>query len=305
MLNDRSDTLPDPSPKNAAILPEGDASADRELEAQVGERLRKAREGRGLSQRQLAESMGYSAPMISGFETGQRRMKISDLAKACIVLNKAPDYFLGATPVPAQPVGLALRAELATLPANDLMNAVGRLLDEVERTLPIESAVPDLGHLQPDAAAQSVLTTLGIQDAHVEMDEICKGLGIPLYRKAFPDELSAVVFAVPNDSFVIGVNKSHHPNRRRFSIAHELGHAVMRHDCSYYLEYSVADAWQPPDYNYFDERDANGFAAALLMAEQGVRSDFAAGIRDVKTLATRYGVSQAAMGFRLTNLDLA
>lgn len=66
----------------------------------------------------------------------------------------------------------------------------------------------------------------------------------------------------------------------------------------------VEDHWEPPNYSYFDEREANAFAAALLMDERWVREDFAAGMRDVKELADRYAVSPAAMGFRLTNLSL-
>jgi len=82
--------------------------------------------------------------------------------------------------------------------------------------------------------------------------------------------------SIGQDAFVIAVNKSHGPGRRRFSVAHELGHAVLRHTASYYLEYAVEDHWEPPNYSYFDEREANAFAAALLMDEWWVREDFAA-----------------------------
>jgi Zn-dependent peptidase ImmA (M78 family) len=77
-----------------------------------------------------------------------------------------------------------------------------------------------------------------------------------------------------------------------------------RHEASHYLEYAVEDAWEPPGYRYLDEREANSFAAALLMDARWLRADFAAGLRDVPGLAERYAVSQAAMGFRLINLGL-
>lgn len=64
------------------------------------------------------------------------------------------------------------------------------------------------------------------------------------------------------------------------------------------------DAWEPPSYSYYVEREANAFAAALLMDERRVREDFAAGMRGVGKLADRYGVSSEAMGFRLANIRL-
>jgi Zn-dependent peptidase ImmA (M78 family) len=114
-----------------------------------------------------------------------------------------------------------------------------------------------------------------------------------------------VVMSIGEDSFVIAVNLTHSPNRRRFSIAHEAGHAVLRHTAGYYLEYTVEDHWEPPNYRYHDEQEANGFAAALLMDERWVREDYAAGMRDVEALAAHYAVSPAAMGFRLINLELS
>jgi Zn-dependent peptidase ImmA (M78 family) len=100
------------------------------------------------------------------------------------------------------------------------------------------------------------------------------------------------------------MSKSGRPRRRRFSIAHELGHAVLRHESDHYVDYWGEDAWEPPNYRYEDEREANQFAAALLMDDRAIRRDFANGIQDVHLLADRYQVSEAAMNFRLINLGL-
>jgi len=164
--------------------------------------------------------------------------------------------------------------------------------------------VVDLGELRPEAAAREVLHIAGVTGPEVDMEAVCGLIGIRIYRRPLPESLSAAVMSIGVDAFVIAVNNSHGPGRRRFSVAHELGHAVLRHAAGYYLEYAVEDHWEPPNYSYFDEREANAFAAALLMDERWVREDFAAGMRDVKELADRYAVSSAAMGFRLTNLGL-
>ncbi|HVO55961.1 MAG TPA: XRE family transcriptional regulator [Solirubrobacterales bacterium] len=281
-----------------------------ELEArlsdQIGARLRQAREDKGLSQKEFGEAMGYGASMISAFEGGSRRMKIEDLTRACIVLDKPPEFFLGeiSTPTRREPVGLSLRADLETLPGEDLAGAVERLLEEIEADLPSGGPVVDLRELRPEVAAREVLQIAGIDRPQVEMKDVCRALGIPIYRRPLPDSLSAAVMNIDDDAFVIAVNRDHSPKRRRFSVAHEVGHAVLRHAAGYYLEYKVDDHWEPPGYSYFDEREANAFAAALLMDERWVREDFADGIRDVTDLAQRYAVSSEAMGFRLRNLGL-
>jgi len=92
--------------------------------------------------------------------------------------------------------------------------------------------------------------------------------------------------------------------RRRFSIAHECGHAVLRHKNSHYLEFTDPSAFgEPPEYSYRDEREANGFAAALLMDASWLRKD-CANFSNISKLARRYQVSEEAMSFRLMNLGL-
>jgi transcriptional regulator with XRE-family HTH domain len=274
------------------------------LATKIGGALRSAREERGLSQEALGELLGYAPTMISAFETGRRRMKVEDLARASIALDKDPAYFLSLDPVPDATIGLKLRAELQELGHEELAGSIEKLLDEVEALQPSGRTVPDLAHFQPEAAARKVLDLVGAKDPPVEMEAVCEALGIPLYWRNLPDALSAVVVAVGDGYFVIAVNKRHHVHRRRFSIAHEVAHAVLRHKASHYIEYAVEDMWEPPGFRYFDEREANSFAAAVLMDERWLRRDYAAGMRTVPALARRYGVSTAAMGFRLTNLQL-
>ena len=42
----------------------------------------------------------------------------------------------------------------------------------------------------------------------------------------FQDDLSGVLVSAADGSAIMGVNWNHHPNRRRFTIAHEIGHFV-------------------------------------------------------------------------------
>jgi hypothetical protein len=92
--------------------------------------------------------------------------------------------------------------------------------------------------------------------------------------------------------------------RHRFTIAHELGHWIC---------HATAAAEPSPTYcrakdleqdaDRVLEREANVFAAELLMPEAVVRSTWAE-LSDVARSAARLDVSPSAMGWRLFNLGL-
>lgn len=284
-----------------------------DLAREVGIKIRLAREGAGLSQDALAHALGYRAAMISAFEAGKRRLKVEDLAALCRALDRPPDYFLpfdedlrrseGGPVIDSAQVGVMLRAELQRLP-DSLSEQVVGFLDHVEHRRPVGGAVPDLGHLQPSAAAAKVLQMCGVKEPPVMLRQVWERLSIPVAEWKFPDSLSALLARTQEGGYVIGVNQGHPWNRRRFSAAHEIGHAVLRHDAAYYLEVADPSAvGEPPDYRYFDERAANAFAAALLMDERWLRRDFRR-FPHTATLADRYVVSEEAMSFRLMNLGL-
>jgi transcriptional regulator with XRE-family HTH domain len=59
------------------------------------ERLRAAREKRGLSQGELAARAGLQASAISHFETGSRKPSFDNLRRLADALNVTTDYLLG------------------------------------------------------------------------------------------------------------------------------------------------------------------------------------------------------------------
>jgi len=279
-----------------------------ELGAELGARIRRAREDKGLSQAELGSMVGYKASMVSAFESGARRLKVEDLAKLCVALDKEPEYFLRTRAMREayrRPVGLTLRAELAGLHNKPLTAAITGFLDELEGNPLPSSRVPDLHYLKPHGAARELLDRCHVKGPPVELEEISRALRVPLVEWRLPDSLSALIVQVDEGDYVICVNLTHPPNRKRFSTAHELGHAVLRHEAGYYLEFFDTSLGEPPNFRPVDEREANNFAASLLMDERWLREDWANGRRNVVKLAARYRVSAEAMSFRLMNLGLA
>lgn len=57
--------------------------------AQVGSRIRKLREARGLNLHELARLCGISASALSLIETGQRDLRISSLNRIAVALRVA------------------------------------------------------------------------------------------------------------------------------------------------------------------------------------------------------------------------
>ena len=61
---------------------------------EIGERVRKARLAKGLSQLQLSELINISPPYVSNIETGKHIMKITTLIKLTSALGVSNDWLL-------------------------------------------------------------------------------------------------------------------------------------------------------------------------------------------------------------------
>lgn len=60
----------------------------------IGERLVKARQEQGIGQKVLASMLGYTTSAISQYETGKRRIPLTDLEQIAATLNRPLTYFL-------------------------------------------------------------------------------------------------------------------------------------------------------------------------------------------------------------------
>jgi Zn-dependent peptidase ImmA (M78 family) len=135
----------------------------------------------------------------------------------------------------------------------------------VELPVPVEAIAEDL---------------LGLYVEEGEID--CSGLLIPSQRRIF-------------------LNAGEPQARQRFTLAHELGHWICQvlkgHSAVVYCR--AADL--APDADRSREREANVFAAELLMPEPAVRASWSG---SVDVCAAAFGVSEEAMHWRLYNLAL-
>lgn len=147
----------------------------------------------------------------------------------------------------------------------------------------------------------------------VPVERIAKKLGAQIHFSPLDDELSGMIY-IKQGMPIIGINSLHHPNRQRFTIAHECGHLIL-HKTQITKEVHVdkafpmlmRDSASAAGVNEI-EIEANYFAAELLMpvpflAEALGNEPF--DIDDdsaISGLAKSFKVSSSAMRFRLGNL---
>jgi uncharacterized protein DUF955 len=167
------------------------------------------------------------------------------------------------------------------------------------------------------AAALEALTrfteTYGGAPPPVDVEELAESLCCLRVRLA--DNLSAIPGA-PTEAPLSGLLlpgrqevwvSAHEPwERRRFSVAHEVGHFLLHAvDQSDGVFCRAADLRADPESpERLREREANRFAAELLMPETMVRAEVERRGADPIALAPLFAVSDLAMAFRLVNLGL-
>jgi Zn-dependent peptidase ImmA (M78 family)/DNA-binding XRE family transcriptional regulator len=269
--------------------------------AHIGARVRRVREAQGMSQGDLAERLGKSQAAVSQWESGRRTPAVDDLVAIAGVLDHDVREFLPGAKQPTPVAGL-LRAEVAQLDYGSLSTMIESFLAEAER-LPRPAERIRIWEEHPIRAAQQLLARAKNVELPIQVDELAATLGALVLPWHFEDALSGLVVELEGGP-VIGINDSHASVRQRFTLAHELGHLLLRHGEQFHLDLSSdADIGDPPGYQSKAEREANEFAANLLMPAATLRSEFSQH-PGIEHLARRFEVSDLAMRYRLANLGL-
>ncbi len=154
--------------------------------------------------------------------------------------------------------------------------------------------------------ARALLASVGLDAPPVDVEKVAESLGFLVTRFPFPEGTSGAT-VIDGTARTIGVNERHYPTRQRFTIAHELGHYVGGHE-----DYHVYDSkthmeqglprWAHPGFQ--QEREADEFAAELLMPQPFLERDLKQRRYTLTDLAQRYEVSPQAMVIQITDLGL-
>ena len=157
----------------------------------------------------------------------------------------------------------------------------------------------------------------------INVEAICSHYDISIEHKIYQDDtVGQIEFPPGNRAARIFINpfENNHINRRRFTIAHELGHFFL-HKNSTPDGFTDTTRTMSRTTSYWDpvESEANDFAARLLMPEKFILSEGNKVIKNFKivykqeripqdyfisNMAQIFNVSVQAMTYRLKNLGI-
>lgn len=221
------------------------------------QRLRLARQRRGLFAQELAARIGASTRSVSLWENGKIRPTEKHIDALSDILKFPREFFFGDAP---PTLGGAAFRSLARMTSQQRLMAISAgcqavALDEwidgqFKRPAP---HVPDLRDATPEGAADAIRAAWGLGYHPVpNLVHLLEANGVRVYSlvhdgsevDAFSDWSGATPF--------VFLNTTKTPERSRMDAAHELGHLVLH-----------AHASVRPD--KADEEQAQEFAAAFLM----------------------------------------
>ena len=270
----------------------------------LGDRIRQAREIRGLTQEELARKLGRSKAMLAQAEAGFTLPSLSFIESIALA-TAFPLSFFDSEPHSEFPLAeillrarrdLKRREALSTVRYAEHIFAV--FLNLASKAKPIPVHLPSLQD-SPAEAAKRAREAFGVQGDgplgslihHIERAGVCFLLLPHLEgREAF------CVWARLNDREVpvIAASASRQDgDRYRLSVAHELGHLVLHKS---FLRKANAEV----------EEEAFAFAAELLMPESAMRREIIAPftLTSFAKLKPRWGVSIAALVRRAHELRI-
>lgn len=289
--------------------------------AELGERLRIAREAAKVTQAAAAAAANMARTTLVAIEHGQRKARIDELQTLAKLYGTSVNALLRREAVH---VDLVPKYRKLTEHADPAVEAAGRLLTdlvkaevELENLLGIHRVrnypqqrpiLPGDVRLQAEQDALEVRHWLGLGLAPIS-DVIALlelQLGMRVFVRKLPSRISGLYAFDETVGACVLVNTAGQRSRRQYTAAHELGHLVCsRGDPEILLENSPEHARE--------ERYANAFARGFLMPARAVMQQFqeltigASHLtrRHVILLAHVFGVSREAMVRRLEELKLA
>lgn len=128
----------------------------------------------------------------------------------------------------------------------------------------------ELKEYSPD----ELLEEFDLYKAPVDLQKLCGAIGVPVtYGTSFEKLYSGEISLDKHGNVDIWINSMDHPNRQRFSLAHELGHLI--NDLIPHIERHEEVKFEDPATNFkrsgaavIEEYAANEFAASLLMPKK-------------------------------------
>ena len=271
------------------------------------ERLRLLRESLGISQTEFARRLRITQAALSKLESGNLVPSDDLLKDISEEFGYCVEYFQKESQI--LPCGLVFHRKRASLPAKirSRLEAEAKLraLDvlKIREYADFSSNLIRRDGQTPEECARRLrkLWKVGANCPIDNLVELCEKNGVLILSFDFGTDKIDGFFLSLSDSNVtfIFINDSEvfSPDRRRFSLAHELGHAVLHCD-----EFPSLEA----------EEEANNFASEFLAPKAGIAPEIriicrgrkSISLKDLFALKRKWKISMAAILYRAKSLGL-
>lgn len=233
----------------------------------VGQRVATARNALERSLDWLAERSAISAPELQRLETGQSEFRPAQLSRIANALGLGVDWFVSESP----PAVRSLRADRIETPsvarADLLLEGMARDVNLLRTlgTLPASTfdahlPAPSDGEMA-ESSARTVRTWLGgDMGPLLDLDRIADRLGLSTLCVTMTERDPDGAHVALDSGGVAIINGIQEPGRRRFTLAHEIGHHVFQDKYSYDWIASSEES----------EKLINAFAVHLLLPRDSV-----------------------------------
>jgi Zn-dependent peptidase ImmA (M78 family) len=162
---------------------------------------------------------------------------------------------------------------------------------------------------------KAIFNEIKVDSLPVKIEDIAKQRGLRVMPYAFDEDISGVL-VIEDGQGTIGYNQSESRVRRRFTIAHELGHYELHKEKSkLFMDKGFRAIFHRKNTGITEdtkkmEEEANAFAASILMPDhllikelEKIEFDLSSE-DDIKNLAKIFDVSSTAMYYRIRNSGL-
>lgn len=276
------------------------------LESDVVElcgRIAEARELAELTQEQVSAATGLGQTVIAEIEAGSRKLAATELVLLAEALDRPVDWFFSASP----PAVVSRRSDPAVGGRSKVLDSrVERIARDVDFLIG-EGEVPQVTRIALDPpmtvdaseeAAVEVRGKLGVQQGPLlNLQAHAERAGLFSFSLDLGRAGGDAAYVEVRDLGVAVINGALEPGRRRFNLAHELGHHVFQD------AYAPEVGLSPQDDN---EKMINAFAIHLLLPRgevQEIMSEFEGNPRlAAVAAAVRHRLSWTAVCAQLRNL---
>jgi Zn-dependent peptidase ImmA (M78 family)/transcriptional regulator with XRE-family HTH domain len=258
----------------------------------LGRRIAEARENTARTQAELAALVGLDRTAIVRIEAGARKVSATELVAIAGALERPIDWFVVESPPavvsrrrdPAvggfsRRLDLALEntaRDVAFLADRQVLRYAGRTARDVPKSF---DDAEDLARNVRVEAGQPHGPLLDLQSC-------CERLDLLAFSLALGPDAGDAAYVEVGDLGVAIVNGTTEPGRRRFSLAHELGHHL------------VGDAYEPEPRLGASGTESmfDAFAAHFLMPRSAVQSTW----NEFSSRSSRFAAIAVAVRFRVS-----